>query len=111
MKKILLFAPLGLLLLGACSVTAETPTSTAVLNAAPYAEVDRRQERVQFTARIVERRGQCNTIRSRTGRLYSVQHADLRNFRPGTRIRVQGWVARRNGCPHPLIRVSGMRRI
>ncbi len=112
MKRMLLLAPLGLLLLGACSVTAETPTSAAVLGAAPVVETDRRSERVQFSARILERRGACNTIRSAgTGRLYSVERADLRNYAPGTRVRVYGWMAGRSRCPYPLIRVNRIRRV
>ncbi|MEQ8699649.1 MAG: hypothetical protein RLT05_24205 [Bauldia litoralis] len=100
MKKLLLAAPLGALLLAACHDIAPPP------GPAPGPEP------VRFTGRILDRAGPCNTIRSfRTGRLYSVRPRALRDIPPGTVVRVRGFFAGRRGCPHPMIRVRGIRPI
>ncbi len=114
MHKSILFAPVAAVLLGACAVTEQPATPSPFLGAAPTSqmEAERRQERVRFSARIVERRGQCNTIRSTgSGRLYSVERAGLRNYSPGSQVRLSGWLSRRNDCPYPLVQVNRIRRI
>lgn len=100
MKKLLLAAPLGALALAACHEYAPPP------GPAPGPEP------VRFTGRIIERAGPCNTIRSyRTGRLYSVRPAGLRDLPPGTTVRVRGVFIGRRGCPHPMIRIRRVRPI
>lgn len=100
MKKLLLAAPLGALLLAACHDYAPPP------GPAPGPEP------VRFTGRILDRSGPCHTIRSfRTGRMYSVRPGGLRDFPPGTTVRVRGVFAGRRACPHPMIRVRRIRAI
>jgi hypothetical protein len=101
MKKLLLAAPISALLLAACHEYGPPP-----------GPVRPGPEPVRFTGRIMERTGACHTIRSfRTGRLYSVRPRGLRDFPPGTVVRVRGVFAGRRGCPHPLIRVRRIRPI
>ena len=106
MIKIILAAPIGALLLAGC---ADYGTPHRGIDPGPSG-IGRQQ--IHFTGRILDRDGRCNTIRSiRTGRLYSVRTAALGNYAPGTRVRVNGTVADRRVCPHPLIRVNRLRQV
>jgi hypothetical protein len=101
MKKVLLAAPLGALLLAACADYGPPPGT-----------VQPGPEPVRFNGRILDRNGPCNTIRSfRTGRLYSVRPGRLGNLPPGAAVRVHGVFIGRRSCPHPMIRIRRIRPI